>query len=169
MLDYNAAKVLAQNVANAEATHLDAHESYVIVDDLSHEYPWGWIFEPAMEPYRSTGKPCLRAGAWCISVDRFSGKIQLSSWSGWRAEQWPIVELRIVDAGDHPVDLYHFLRQYKGWKATETRDALREFPCTIACGSAASINPVSTALSDRGATVELRQKHAEPTDEREPE
>jgi hypothetical protein len=160
MLDYNAAKELAQHVADAEAKHLDPHESYVIVDDLSHEHPWGWIFEPAIEPYRSTGDPCLRGGAWCLSVDRFSGKIQTSSWAGWRADHWPILELHLIDAGSTPNDLYHFLRQYKGWTATETRYALRKLPCIIAAGAITSMTPVSKALVDRGATVELRQKHA---------
>ena len=161
MLDYNTAKELAQRVADAEAEHLDPHESYAIVDDLSHEQPWGWIFEPAMEPYRSTGEPCLRAGAWCISVDRFSGKIQTSSWAGWRSDQWPIIELLLTDAGDNPTELYHFLRQYRGWTASETRDALRDLPCTIIAGPTTSVAPVATALSERGGTVELRQKHAE--------
>lgn len=169
MLDYNVAKELAQHMADAKAKHLDPHESYVIVDDLSHEYPWGWVFEPAMEPYRSTGEPCLRAGAWCISVDRFSGKIQLSSWAGCRADQWPIVELHLLVAGNDAIGLYHFLRQYKGWTAKETRDALQTLPCIIASGPATSITPVSIALADRGATVELRQKHAEQSDAREPE
>lgn len=160
MLDYIIAKELAQHAADTEAKHLDPHESYIIVDDRSHEYPWGWIFEPALEPYYSTREPCPRGGAWCLSVDRFSGKIQVCSRSVWRADEWPIVELHLMDTGNNPQGLYLFLRQYRGWTATETRDALRTLPCIVATGSVTSITPVAASLADRGATVELRQKHA---------
>ena len=53
MIDYPTAKELAQHSADAEAVHLSPPERYVIVDELAHEHPWGWVFEPAMEPYLS--------------------------------------------------------------------------------------------------------------------
>lgn len=124
MLDYAAAKELAQHVADAESKHLDSHESFVIVDEFAHEEPWGWVFEPAVEPYRSTSEPCLYGGAWCVSVDRFSGKIPMRSWSCWQADQWPIIDLHLMDAGSDSSVVYQFLRNYKGWTARETQDAL---------------------------------------------
>lgn len=158
MIEYATAKELAQRVADAEADQLDPHEAYVIVDDLSHEYQWGWIFEPAMEPYQSSGEPCLRSGAWCISVDRFSGKIQTSARSVWRTDQWPIVELLLTDPGTDTTAVYRFLRDYKGWTAVETRQQMATVPAIIAAGSLTSIQPVAAALSERGAVVEIRQK-----------
>lgn len=162
MFDYATAKELAQHAANAEAKHLDPHESYVIVDDLTHEYPWGWVFEPAMEPYRSTGQICPRAGAWCLSVDRFSGKVQVASWAGYRADQWPIVELAVTNMGNDSTAVYQFLRQFKGWTASETRERMAVLPLIIAAGSNTSISALAAALKERGATVRLRQQHAEP-------
>ncbi|WP_417387130.1 hypothetical protein [Gimesia sp.] len=160
MIEYATAKELAQSVADSEADELDPHESYVIVDEFSHEYPWGWIFEPVLEPYLSTGQPCPRTGAWCISVDRFSGKIQTSSWAGWRADQWPIVELLLIDPGTETTDVYRFLRELKGWSAVETRRQMATVPTVIATGPLTSLQPVAQSLSERGAAIELRQKHS---------
>lgn len=83
MIDFNTAKELAQHVADAETRNLDPHESYVIVDEYSDEFSWGWVFEPAVEPYLTNQTTCPLIGAWCISVDRFNGKIQTGPWS-WK-------------------------------------------------------------------------------------
>ena len=160
MIDFALAKELAQHVADHESKQLDPHEYYVIVDEFAHERPWGWIFEPAMEPYRSTGMLCLRAGAWCLSVDRFSGKVQVSSRAAWRADQWPIIELHLKGAGENPLEVYFLLRQFKGWTASMTKSALAQLPLLIASGSQTSIAAIAQALTNRGAIVELRQQHA---------
>ena len=160
MIDYPTAKELAQHSADAEAVHLSLPERYVIVDELAHEHPWGWVFEPAMEPYRSTGEICPRGGAWCLSVDRFSGKIQHSSRAGWRAEQWPILDLHVNDAGSDELSVFRFLREYTNWTASEVRDKLKNIPFVLVSAHEITVAPVATALSGRGATVQLRQKHA---------
>ena len=63
MIDYATAKELAQRVADSEGGPLDSHDSWLIVDASSAEYPWGWVFEPVIEPYYPTRQFCPYTGA----------------------------------------------------------------------------------------------------------
>lgn len=77
-IDYATAKEAAQSLVSQESEQLQGGDEYIICDSQSSEQPWGWIFEPVVEPYWSNGEISPYGGDWRVRVDRFTGAVRLA-------------------------------------------------------------------------------------------
>ena len=160
LIDYATAKELAASVAKHESDQLDGDDHYVILDQRSQEQPWGWEFEPVVEPYWSNDAICPYGGDWNVTVDRFNGKVQLIAHAAIENDDYPILNLTLHDVGDDMHSIFTLMRQITGWTAAETKGKMDQLPIVVTAGPMITVRSIHESFLSHGATTSLTQKHA---------
>ena len=160
LIDYETAKELAASVALHESEQLDGDDHYVILDSESEEHPWGWGFQPVVEPYWSNKTICPYGGAWGVTVDRFNGKVQMIARTAIENDDYPILNLTLHEIGDDRAAVFKLVRQITGWTASDTKARFDTLPVVLLSGPMITVRSIHESFLSRGATTSLTQKHA---------
>ena len=105
VLPIETAHELALTAARSEWRTLNRTGDVCLPKQFVREFPWGWVFETAI-----TNDPNHSYPGICVSVDRFSGKTQITAGSTITNDDWPLLELAITAIGSDKKSIYQLVR-----------------------------------------------------------
>jgi hypothetical protein len=155
VLPIETARELALVAACSEWRDLNGSGDISLPDKFVREFPWGWIFESALMDSENDDY----AGV-CVSVDRFSGKTQIIAGAAIANDDWPLLELTLIEIGIEKNAVFQIIRELTGWNSSDTMQRMRDLPIVVAVGPMMSIRSINEALLTRGAATSIARKTA---------
>jgi len=155
MLTFETAKELAENAAHHEGIAFKGAFSIPLPPEFAREYPWGWIFESAVD---STDHAVGTYPGIVVSVDRFSGKTQIIAGASIANDDPPLMELLLAKIGASKASVISLYRELTGKSASDTMELLRSLPALLAVGDPISLRSINQAFIGRGAETILQRR-----------
>lgn len=156
LLDFNTAKAFAAVLLRNESEHLNDGDFYAIDGSRSIAHPWGWEFQPVIEPYWSNKQECPYEVKWNVTVDRFSGKVLKISDCSIENEDYPIMELTLHEIGKNKNVVFILIRQVTGWNSAEVFSKLKTLPVVLTSGPLFTLRSMHEVFVSRGAKTSLK-------------
>ncbi|XZE37140.1 hypothetical protein SH501x_002742 [Pirellulaceae bacterium SH501] len=150
VLPLETAHELALTAAEAEWRDSTQAGDVCLPFEFVREFPWGWIFEAAVSNDPSDKYPGI-----CVSVDRFSGKTQITAGASIANDDLPLLALSVTEIGSDKNAIFQLLRQLTFRTASDTIRDLGKLPVIVAVGPMMSIRSINGALIARGAKTSI--------------
>ncbi len=144
------ARELALTAAKAEWRDTNQNGDICLPYEFVREFPWGWIFEAAVSNDPSDKYPGI-----CVSVDRFSGKTQITAGASIANDDLPLLALSVTEIGNDKNAIFQLLRQLTFRTASDTIRDLEKLPLIVAVAPMMSIRSINEALIARGAKTSM--------------